>query len=455
MPQEFNRERLADLLIDPHEDMGFEVKNWLDLQDNDEDKATFAKAALALANHGGGFVALGLTENDGVIVEANDRPANFDGYSQDLINGIVQRYCDPSFHCAVHIVSDPNGALFPIVVVPGGHRIPVRARRSGPHGNIVQNNAIYIRKSGPRSETPQNSQEWNELLERCLRNRRDEMLDQIRDLITGAVPQVEQPAESARLDEWIKGCFERWSELIQALPENVGPRFPHGYYNFAYELIGEKKNIAPAQLPEVLMASVVRHTGWPPFWYPTRNGIAPYPIDDAVECWLGHDEETPATERDAGHSDFWRIHQDGLAFLLRGYQEDGLDTGQFGPEIVPPATIFDVTLPIWRVGETLLHAQRLAMNLCDGPVTIKFIATYDGLAGRSLSSVGQRRDFRERGVARQNTITVQTHVDAQAIDANLPEIVHPLLSPLYALFDFFELPMQLVVDELARMRGAN
>ena len=455
MPPEFSRERLADLLVDPREDLNFEVKNWLDLQGSNEDKATFAKAVLALANHGGGFVALGLLEAEEGIIEAEGRPATLDGYSQDLINGIVQNYCDPPFHCAVQLIPSPDGALFPIVIVPGGHRVPVRARRAGPHGNIVQHNAIYIRKPGPRSEMPQSAQDWDDLLARCLRNRRDEMFDQIRDLITGAVPQAEQPAKAERLDEWIGATFERWRALTEPLPENVGPRLIHGYYNFAYEIIGELRQIAHARLPEVLRASVVRHTGWPPFWYPTREGIEPYPIDGAVECWLGGDPQTPVEDRDPAHSDFWRIHPEGLAFLLRGFEEDGMEAQAPGREPIPPAAVFDVTLPVWRVGETLLQAERLAANLFEGPTTIRFVATYEGLAGRTLTSIDRRRHLFDNRIARQNSIKLSTHVGAQAIDANLPEIVHPLLSPLYALFDFFELPMQLVVDESAHMRGGN
>lgn len=51
-------ERLADLLVDPREDLDCEAKNWLDLQGLNDDKATFAKAVLALANLGGGFIIL-------------------------------------------------------------------------------------------------------------------------------------------------------------------------------------------------------------------------------------------------------------------------------------------------------------------------------------------------------------------------------------------------------------
>lgn len=444
-----SRERLADLLIDPREDLDCEIKNWLDLQGSNDDKATFAKAVLALANHGGGLIALGLVETPAGIVEAEGRPAILDGYSQDLINGIVQNYCDPPFHCAVHIVANPTAAVFPIVAVPGGHRVPVRARRAGPNGNTVQNNAIYIRKPGPRSETPQSAQDWDDLLARCLRNRRDEMFDQIRDLMTGAVPQAKSPPESARLNEWIRSGRERWGDLTQVLPEDVAPRFPHGRFFVAYEIVGERRQITPTKFPEVLKASVVRHTGWPPFWYPTRAGVEPYPIEGAVECWLGGDPQ-PVADRDAAHSDFWRIHADGLAFLLRGYQEDSMDVQRFGR-----ATVFDITLPVWRIGEVLLQARSLAANLFEGPTTIRFVAQYEGLAGRSLMSINNTHEVREGRVARQDTITLNTHIETQAIDPNLPEIVHPFLSPLYALFDFFELPMQLVVDELARMRAGN
>ncbi|MFJ3374845.1 helix-turn-helix domain-containing protein [Pseudomonas sp. NPDC086112] len=450
-----SRERLADLLIDTREALECEVKNWLDLQGSNEDKATFAKAVLALANHGGGFIILGLAETDVGILEAGERPATLDSYNQDLVNGIVQNYCDPPFHCAVHIVANPLGAVFPVVQVPGGHRVPVRARRAGPNGNTVHLNAIYVRKPGPRSETPQSAQDWDDLLARCLRNRRDEMFDQIRDLISGAVPQVERPPEPARLDEWIRSNRERWTLLTEALPEGDGPRMPHGRFFIAYEVIGERRQIPLAQFPDVLRASVVRHTGWPPFWYPTRAGIVPYPIDGAVECWMGNDREAELAFRDPSHSDFWRIHPDGLAFLLRGYQEDDSDAQRLGRIPVPPATIFDITLPVWRIGEALLQARCLAANLFEGPTTIKFVATYEGLAGRSLVSMDGSRHMWDGRVSRQDTITLSTHIDAQTIDANLPEIVHPLLSPLYALFDFFELPMQLVVDELARMRGGN
>jgi len=450
-----SHERLADLLVEPREDLDCEIKNWLDLQGSNEHKATFAKAVIALANHGGGFIILGLVETDTGAVEAEGRPAAFNGYTQDLINGIVQTYCDPPFHCAVHIVPNQAGEIYPIVVVPGGHRVPIRARRAGPNGNIIQNNSIYLRKPGPRSETPQSAQEWDDLLARCLRNRRDDMFDQIRDLIAGAVPQIEQPPSQDRLDLWIQLSRTRWNDLVAGLPAGVGPRLPNGGYYVGFEIVGEPKHIPPARLPEVLRSSVVRHSGWPPFWYPTRAGIEPYPIDGSIECWLGGDPQTPLEARDAAHSDFWRIRPDGLAYLLRGYQEDSGEAQWYGRELGAPASLFDITLPVWRISESLLFARSLASNLFEGPTTIRFTAGYEGLSGRSLGSLDNRRPVWDRRVAHQDTIILNTHIDTQAIETNLPEIVHPFLSPVYALFDFFELPMQLVVEEITRMRPNN
>ena len=380
-------ERLADLLVDPREDLDMEVKNWLDLRGDNSDKATFAKAVLALANHGGGFIVLGLEDGPQGIEEADDRPDSMKGYTQDLVNGIVERYCDPSFHCEVHFEASPAGSVFPVVKVPGGHRVPVRAKRSGPEDCIIRQNDIYVRKPGPRSEVPRTAQEWDELLSRCVENRRDELASLIRRVLVGLDPRP-QPQEEAegRLDRWERECFDRWSELMEGLPEEVGARFPDGYHSFAYEVVGGARDTALYDLPDILRASVVRHTGWPPFWYPTREGIAPYPFDGAVECWLGGDAEG-TLERDAAHSDFWRVSPDALAYLIRGHQEDGSEMNRAGRGVVP-GTVFDLTLPVWRAGEALLHAARFAEKLLGRPATIRFVAYYTGLAGRSLVSLG-------------------------------------------------------------------
>ena len=453
MSREVSPDRLGDLLVDPREDLDLEVKNWLDLQGDNSHKATFAKAAMALANHGGGFILLGFDDGPEGVTEAENRPDAMTGYSQDVVNGVVERYCDPSFHCEVRFEVSPAGSVFPVVKVPGGHSVPVRAKRSAPEDKIFRQNDIYVRKPGPRSEVPRSAQEWDELLSRCLENRRDELASLIRRVLAGLEPRPQPQDPDERLDRWAQECFGRWSELVEGLPPDVGARFPHGHYSFAYEVVGGAGNMALQELPHILRASVVRHSGWPPFWYPTRKGIEPYPFDGAVECWLGGDEEEAAVEHDAAYADFWRIAPDALAYLIRGYQEDGSEMDRGGRR-VEPGTVFDVTLPVWRAGEALLHAARFGDKLLGCPVTIRFAAYYTGLSGRSLVSLANSRRLVSREyVSRSGSIRRVVEAESEAIAANLPEIVHELLAPLYALFGFFKLPTRLVAEELEKMRS--
>lgn len=440
--------RLPDLLIEPREDLDVEAKGWLDLVGSNEHKATLAKALLALANHGGGFVLIGFDETDTGLVPAPGRPATLDAYTQDQVNGIVQSYAEPPFHCAVHHVAGAAGAVHPIIAVPGGHRVPIRARRGGPGNTTVQMHAIYIRRPGPQSEVPQSGAEWDALLGRCLAARRDELLSNMRDLLLGAVPQAPSaPAEGERLGRWTEACLARWGDLVAGLPAGDPRRCPRGRYWLAYQLRGDFQRLPLPEFRDTLARSTARHTGWSPWWVPTRPGIEPYVRDGAVECWLGRDGDRLT---DAAHADFWRVSPDGLGFLLRGYEEDSPEITNRGFQ---PGRAFDLTLPIWRVGEALLNAGHLAINLGGEGSTMAFRARYEGLTGRELTVIARDRLWFEGRLSHEDAVSLETTVPVASISPNLVEVVHPLLSPLYALFGFFELPVDLVRGELTRLRA--
>ena len=149
-------------------------------------------------------------------------------------------------------------------------------------------------------------------------------------------------------------------------------------------------------------------------------------------------------------------------------QAAGGDIGRHQDAVLPLAEPLERlgALPLREIRVDALHRVPLALeelkdlaiiegadHLFEGPTTIRFQVRYEGLAGRQLVSVDGRRILFDGRATRQDTITLETQVEIQAIGSNLPEVVHPLLAPLYALFDFFELPASLVTEELARMRG--
>lgn len=74
---------LQTLLQFPVEKLTVEYKSWLDLNEN-SGRAILAKAAIALANEGGGVVVLGMRENnaEGGALRSQPRPAAIGRYSQ-------------------------------------------------------------------------------------------------------------------------------------------------------------------------------------------------------------------------------------------------------------------------------------------------------------------------------------------------------------------------------------
>lgn len=263
--------------------------------------------------------------------------------------------------------------------------------------------------------------------------------------ILRVVGLVAEQSPAGPRDDFVKKAEQRWAELVNDLPADAPTRHPHGHYVFDYEISNASVGSARSLL-EALRQADHKYTGWPVFWLPTREEIAPYPFDGGVECWLGQ----PDTERffyDAAHSDFWRAALDARLYLRRGYEEDAAD-------LLPPATVFDLTLPIWRAGESLLHAYHLAQALeAPSDAEVRFNARYAGLAGRELKSwANPSRIFFD--IYRCRTGEASSAVSCRAADIGdqLSELVHKLLAPVYERFDFFELPVQLVKEELAKLR---
>lgn len=271
--------------------------------------------------------------------------------------------------------------------------------------------------------------------------------------ILRVVGLVQEPNPFKAQGAFVQEAFARWRELTAALPKDSPGRFPHGWYRFDYALEGELKPIELHNFPALFRQAVVRHTGWPLFLFLTRPEFAPYEIGGGLECWL-KPEDAGANRPlgDAAHCDFWRAAPTGRAVTMRGYQEDGQET-------FPAGTIFDTTLPTWRMGEALLHASNLTQLLADDPkgVKIKFRAVYTGLSGRVLRSWGNPMSdlMMEGGAARSDEAILEAVVPADEVETNLAKWLHPLVASLFERFGVTGLTVERVNSELDRLRANN
>jgi hypothetical protein len=469
--------RLADLLLEPQEALNVEIKAWLDLSDRNV-QALLAKALIGLRNHGGGYVLIGYT--DGSPHEpAEPRPPDLGSYGGDAINGIIARFAEPSFHCQAHLVRHPTtAAVFPILVVPGGSTVPVRSKSESPDGSTLRLHVYYTRRPGPASESPQTAHEWDQLLRRCLLASKAELLDAIRAIVSGeatslswmnsipsVIPPVQPPAAigigppgsaetAATTSSTDPGSFgmlrafqdqavTKWQTLCSRLPSDDPSRLAHGKFVFSAQILGSPSEMTAAKTV-ALLGRLRNYSGWPPFAALTSPDQKPYKSGALLESWLHGD--------DAAHSDFWRISPEGFMTLIRGYQEDSLDG--LVPNPPAPGTAFELTVPVWRVGEFLLRVGEYGRETY-GSFSLRVRLRWGGLTGRSLFSLGNRRLLTGRYVSRDDSFENELSLTPDSVVDALPEAVFAATVGLFEMFGLFQLSKQLVAEEIAKLRQGN
>jgi hypothetical protein len=99
----------------------------------------------------------------------------------------------------------------------------------------------------------------------------------------------------------------------------------------------------------------------------------------------------------------------------------------------------------------LLHAERVARELGDPAATVTFRAEWSGLTGRNLRSLWRRTSLNDRE-AHQDDVITHVQVRADEISRTLSLILQRLLEPVYSQLDFFEIPLNIIEEELAEMR---
>ena len=439
------RSDLQPLVSEPREDLAVEYKTWLDTTE-ERSKATLAKACIALANHGGGFLVLGFDEQTDSLCSI-PRPAQLPEITQDTINSIIRRYADPEFHCQLYSVTHlTTNVSHPIVAVPSDITVPVMSRRACE--GTIQLHCCCIRKPGPRAEAPQTAEDWRTLLTRCLRANREDMLSAIRSIVLGrADTEPITPDSEQNIEIFRTTSFERWRSVTNKLSLDSPERFPYGYYEVSIHPIGSTPTESLGELQKRLaLARRIELTGWPPFLEMGREEWKPYPKNDYIEAWIGRriDERFP---REPNVSDYWRASQSGQLYTIRGYTEDSIKDRKN----VEPGTILDVTLPVWRTGEIIFFAARLIAEF-EGVESVLINCRFTGLSGRIITSLNWHHRSVQTRACHTDEIEKYAHVTPQQLEENVVEIIHQLLEPLYEAFDFYKLERALVEEELSRLR---
>ena len=427
---------LADLVERRIEAPEVEYKSWMQLTTKVE-RAKIARHLCALANSGGGWLVFGF-DDDGKPSEPH--PADLGAYSQDMINGIGERYLEPQPHCAVHRVTAQSGREYPVVRVPPHGDVPVCAKADGPQENGkpqgILSGVHYVRAPGPRSVPINTPELWRDVIRRCVVAERATLLSSISQLFDG--PQT-APDEPKLLNQWVDDALATWAKLEAVWPVPIAANL----CAFGFQLLGGDGR-PPAALPLDALQRAIRDASsaardvvpeGAPFdiGWDSRASVA-LPLErDAYEH-----RDLPSAERRYHLPVLWRISVDGLGVEITGIPEDN-------PWV--QEAVEGKSTRSWRPGHQLapsFQADTIVQHLAfvralaksfPGASRCELTVDYAGLAGREVGEPSPGAYFSLVRRSQVDARRVPVSVGLAALDAELPEVAGLLIEPVFRLFD--------------------
>ena len=457
MELEKTNDDLKDLIENPRETEGIELKAWVDFDDQTQ-KAKLARHLGALANHGGGYLVIGFKDD---LTHDENRPASLEKYNRDTFTAIIKRYLTPIFQCEVVSVPHSNGNEFPVIRVPSHKGVPIAAKADGPQdgGRTPQGIAkgtYYVRKPGPESAPIIGFEEWSPLIRRCVLNDRDQLLNDIASLLQTPgttspiawqqfVQTQRPPARSARqrLEQWHTDGEKRFLDLLSQAKGFYWPvPIKENRYQLSYLISSDGNGPLPTDLLFNILIEVnneVRDTVWTGWsmLYPFSNpSIAPrtYPErPDGTGADVLEANLMGYGDFDSSLPDFWRVAPDGRATLVRAYREDRKRSvsrlGRKAGTWLSPETVVRETT------ELVAHANAFVKRI-ERATRVGFRCTWIGFKDREINDFDPAVDWRPGRVASVNERTTEGEWSVVQLRAARFTIVAELSCPILRLFGF-------------------
>jgi hypothetical protein len=223
-------------------------------------------------------------------------------------------------------------------------------------------------------------------------------------------------------NEWVKSHRDIAAPKLQLMGKTA-------FMEVHFTLNHPKPWKTQQELDEAARTSTISTFGWPIGVYlGNQNEYRPRPKADGIVAEI---------EEDGRHTyDYWAIRRNGDYFLFKTIFEDDRDSKKI---------FFDTR--IIRVTEVLLYCARLYNRLnIDSTTVVNIIIRHGGLNGRVLGAANSNRAMNQYVSCAENEIESEVSTQLSGIEGELVRLVRELVTPLFTLFDFFELPDQILEE---------
>ncbi len=471
---------LQDLINRPTESLSIELKGWID-PNTPEGKYNIVRAAIAMRNHGGGYVLIGF-HNDTGEPYTDNIPSNMRRlFHQDNIQRMVSKYSSELFEVKVHFPIR-DGIEFPVIEIGSGVKTPVATKRllKNSQGELLfQKNKVFIRSleaNNTPSTTEATWKDWPHIVEVCFDNREadvgrfvrrhlralpPELFRAISSLIPqrepneidqtmpqgrpeeelGTLPIQEKKTETMALEYLQKGAT-RFDTMVRernvSLPD-------HGSWEVSAVIIGTVPPYsANLSFLNLLDSNNPRYTGWP-VWLDSRGftnkEARPYVFQGVWEAFICD----LSLEWGGKDLDFWRLDPSGKFYLRRALQDD-LSESKRAPE---PMKQLDFGLVILRTAEAIAVALGFAkaMGCSTETTSLSFVFRWTKMKGRELSSWANIDRHMPRGnIAYQDDITFQIIIPLETPSSAIAEYVYPITKTVFEAFNGVEIGISVIED---------
>jgi len=285
-------------------------------------------------------------------------------------------------------------------------------------------------------------------MRRCVMNQREDIIAVLRAFSSFGASSGEAlpPTKTELLDSFAEASKLAWFKLNDSLDVADAARISKGYYCFSARVLGISRALDAAAILSTLEGAR-KYTGWPSFVVLHQPETRPKLVGGAVQAWTAK-----CPYPGVSYADYWRITPSGEFFLLRGYDEDSLESKIKAAPV--PGTAFEPTLPVWRLADFLLRVVEVAEAMFEPDFEVVVECEWTGLKGRRTVSLNHRIFFNSVTCSEDVVKTNGTFTQAMLQDI-LPEVVRRLTSPLYLHFEFRKFESRFYEGEIEQMKSGK
>jgi Putative DNA-binding domain len=406
---------LKELLAQKTETRNLDYKasfNW-DTADADG-KCELVKDILALLNtQDGGRIVIGVRDADLEPVGMTD--VDFVSFDTTKVNEFLHRYTDPQSSCEVQKLT-LSGLRFVVISVPEFRDIPIICKRAANSSKdssrtILKLGGVYVRTEKATSVLVPTSEEMRDLLNRAMLKRGDQLLGQIRTLLTG-----NPPAKEEDINQYEGEIAESRKYFEESMPEGAEKL---GHWEVISMPLKYNKERVPSitEVYKSLVESQVSLRGWnfPHFNRETDSNFA-----------NGRQSYTEFMHHNEAH----RAYQSGL-FMWRGlYWEH---SSHFKKQHEKALSFINV---IYTVTEFLLFFKRYYERISpDG--SIRFSIKMTDIKDRTLEATDwDALPFMGNYAAKDSSLKIEREYSVPELRATAEEIAIGVVQRIFEVFNW-------------------